>query len=70
MRSIAKRHKVAPPEELIGVARELGVKLAPCQMTMDLMGLTRDHLIDGIEEPLGAAAAMSEMQRSSINLFI
>jgi peroxiredoxin family protein len=52
------------------VARELGVKLAPCQMTMDLMGLTRDDLIDGIEEPLGAAAAMSEMQRSSINLFI
>jgi peroxiredoxin family protein len=70
MRTIAKRHKVAPPEELIGIARELGVKLAPCQMTMDLMGLTRDDLIDGIEEPLGAAAAMSAMQRSKINLFI
>lgn len=70
MRTIAAQQKVAPPEELRDVALELGVKLAPCQMTMDLMGLTRDDLIDGIEEPLGAAAAMANMQRSSINLFI
>jgi peroxiredoxin family protein len=70
MRSIAKQHKVSPPEELIEVARELGVRLAPCQMTMDLMGLRREDLIDGIEDPLGAAAAMSAMQRSKINLFI
>ncbi len=70
MRSIAAKHKVAPPEELLETARELGVKLAPCQMTMDLMGLSREDLIDGIEEPLGAAAAMSAMQRSQINLFI
>jgi peroxiredoxin family protein len=70
MRAVADKHKVAPPDELIGTARELGVKLAPCQMTMDLMGLTREDLVDGIEEPLGAAAAMAEMKRSSINLFI
>lgn len=70
MRAVADKHKVAPPDELIGTAQELGVKLAPCQMTMDLMGLTREDLVDGIEEPLGAAAAMAEMKRSSINLFI
>ena len=70
MRSIAKQHKVAPPEELIETAQELGVKIAPCQMTMDLMGLQDEDLIGGLEEPLGAAAAMAEMQRSTINLFI
>jgi peroxiredoxin family protein len=70
LRTIARKHKVEPPEALIATAQELGVKLAPCQMTMDLMGLTRDDLIEGIEEPLGAAAAMANMQRSSINLFI
>ena len=70
MRSIAKKHKVAPPEELIATAKELGVKLAPCQMTMDLMGLTREDLIDGLEEPLGAAAAVAKMQRAKVNLFI
>ena len=46
------------------------MKIAPCHITMDLMGLKREDLIDGIEEPLGAAAAMSAMQRSKINLFI
>jgi peroxiredoxin family protein len=70
MLKIADNHKVAPPSELMEVAKELGVKLAPCQMTMDLMGLKREDLIDGIEEPLGAAAAVAAMQRSSINLFI
>lgn len=70
MLSIAERHKVAPPAELMETAKELGVKIAPCQMTMDLMGLTREDLIDGIEEPLGAAAAVAAMQRSTINLFI
>jgi peroxiredoxin family protein len=70
MKKIAAEHNVAPPDELIATAQELGVRIAPCQMTMDLMGLRREDLIGGLEEPLGAAAAMADMQRSSINLFI
>lgn len=70
MRHIARRNKVAPPEELMEIARELGVRVAPCQMTMDLMGLERSDLIDGLEEPLGAAAAVAEMKRADIQLFI
>lgn len=70
MRTIASQHNVAPPEELLDVARQLGVHLWPCQMTMDLMGLRREDLIDGLGPPVGAAAAVAEMQRSSINLFI
>lgn len=70
MRTIAEQNKVAPPEELLGICRELGVRLWPCQMTMDLMGLHGDDLIDDLGEPVGAAAAVAEMQRSTINLFI
>jgi peroxiredoxin family protein len=70
MRTIADQHKVAPPEELLEIAAQLGVRLWPCQMTMDLMGLKQDDLIDGLGAPVGAAAAVAEMQRSSINLFI
>ncbi len=70
MRRIARRNRVAPPEELMGIARELGVRIAPCQMTMDLMGLERSDLIGGLEEPLGAAAAVAEMKRADIQLFI
>jgi peroxiredoxin family protein len=33
-------------------------------------GPGREELIDGLEEPMGAAAAVAEMQKSQINLFI
>lgn len=70
MRRIAAEQGVAPPEELMATALEMGVTIAPCQMTMDLMGLERKHLIDGLAEPLGAAAAVAHMKTADIQLFI
>lgn len=70
MRQIAAEQGVAPPEELMSVAMEMGVRVAPCQMTMDLMGLTSDDLIDGLEPPMGAAAAVAHMKTANIQLFI
>lgn len=70
MRQLAREHKVAEPTELIQMAQEVGVKLWPCQMTMDLMGLRRDDLIDGLEETVGAATAIQRMSESDIQLFI
>ena len=58
MKTLAKQYKVASPQELLESARDMGVKLVPCQMTMDLMGLTKDDLIDGIEAPAGATTAL------------
>ena len=70
MRQLAKEHKVAEPQELLQIAQELGVKLWPCQMTMDLMGLNNDDFIDGLPETVGAATAIQRMSESEINLFI
>jgi len=70
MRSLAKKHGVAPPEELMSMAQDLDVKMWPCQMTMDLMGLKREDLIDGLDESAGAATALARMQKSAISLFI
>lgn len=43
--------------ELIKEAIEDGkMKLYPCQMTMDLMGIKREEMWDFVEEPIGAAA--------------
>lgn len=70
MRKLASKHGVSPPEELIEMATDLDVKLWPCQMTMDLMGLRREDLIDGLDEPAGAATALERMKRSAISLFI
>ena len=52
------------------LSKQLGVKLWPCQMTMDLMGLTNDDLIDGLDKPAGAGSAISLMKEASIQLFI
>jgi len=70
MRQLAKEHKVAEPTELLEAAQQLGVKLWPCQMSLDLMGLGREDLIDGLPDTVGAATALQRMGESDINLFI
>lgn len=70
MRHLAKKNGVAMPEELLEMAGDLDVKLWPCQMTMDLMGLKREDLIDGLDDPAGAATALQRMQKSAVSLFI
>ncbi len=59
MKHLARQNRAALPHELMESARELGVRLIPCQMSMDLMGLKREDLIDGLEEPIGAAAMLA-----------
>jgi peroxiredoxin family protein len=70
MKQLAKQYKVAEPAELLQMAQDLGVKLWPCQMSLDLMGLSRDDLIDGLPDTVGAATAVQRMSESDINLFI
>jgi peroxiredoxin family protein len=70
MKRLAATNKAPNPTELLELAQEMGVRLIPCQMTMDLLGLTTGDLIDGLEEPVGAATALLEMNDSSIQLFI
>jgi peroxiredoxin family protein len=70
MRQLAREYKVAEPTELLQMAQELGVKLWPCQMSLDLLGLKREDLIDGLPETVGAATAIQRMSESEINLFI
>jgi peroxiredoxin family protein len=69
MKKLADEHHVASPQELLEVARDLGVELIPCQMTMDLLGLSRDDLIEGLAEPAGATTALAEAQEA-VTLFI
>lgn len=69
MKTLAKQYNVPSSEELLDTARDMGVKLIPCQMTMDLMGLTTADLIEGIEEPAGAATALAATEGAT-TLFI
>jgi peroxiredoxin family protein len=54
---MGKAH-VAKLSELLGIAVESGVKLIACQMTMDVMGIKKEDLIEGIQ--IGGAATFLE----------
>jgi peroxiredoxin family protein len=69
MRSMFTRKGVASIRELLDVARESGVRLIACQMTMDVFGLDRDDFIEGVEFG-GAAAFLSEARKAHVTLFI
>lgn len=69
MLKLAREHGVATPQELLALAREMGVHLVPCQMTMDLLGLKRADLVEGLDEPAGATTALAAAQ-GGITLFI
>lgn len=70
MGTLAKQYGVASPKELLEAAQALGVELMPCQMTMDMFGLTRDDMIDGLGEPVGAATVVELLANGAAPLFI
>ena len=65
-----KKHNVASLEELIKDAKELGVKLIACEMTMDLMNVPKDSLIPEVTEIGGVGSYLDAASESQINLFI
>ncbi len=70
IKRLAKQHGVASPSELLEIARDLGVNLIPCQMTMDLYGLAQEDFIDGLPTPAGAATFLDLAADADITLFI
>ncbi len=70
IRKLAKQYKVASPTELLEMALECGVRLHPCQMTMDLYGLSPEDFIDGLQPTLGAASFIDMAAKADITLFI
>lgn len=70
MGTLARQQKNLSPKELLVIAQDMGVEFIPCQMTMDMFGLTRDDLIDGMGEPVGAATVIGMMSEGSSPLFI
>jgi peroxiredoxin family protein len=70
MGQLAKQQHNASPKELLEMALSMGVEFIPCQMTMDMFGLTRDDLIDGMGDPVGAATVIGLMSEGSAPLFI
>ncbi|MEP7162092.1 MAG: DsrE/DsrF/DrsH-like family protein [Dermatophilaceae bacterium] len=56
-------------EELIESAQEQGIKFVACTMSMDVMGIKAEELIDGIEYA-GVASYLGEADEANVNLFV
>lgn len=69
IKHIMKKHNALSLPQLIELAREQRIKLIACTMTMDLLGLQQEELIDGLEYA-GVAAYLGEASQGKVNLFI
>lgn len=69
IRAVMKQNGVSSLEELIQSAQQKGVKFVVCQMSMELMGIKAEELIDGVE--LGGVATMlGSTEKSDLTYFI
>ncbi|NPV52585.1 MAG: hypothetical protein HPY71_03570 [Firmicutes bacterium] len=69
MRRQMRNKKIQPLSEFIQMARELGVKMVACTMSMDVMEIPREDLT-GVDEFAGVAAFLKEASESRVTLFI
>ncbi|HPE88457.1 MAG TPA: FAD-dependent oxidoreductase [Spirochaetales bacterium] len=69
MKGRMKAKKVDQLETMMQQAIKAGVRLVACQMSMDIMGVAREELIDGVEIG-GVATYMEAANGSNVNLFI
>ncbi|WP_308534208.1 DsrE/DsrF/DrsH-like family protein [uncultured Peptoniphilus sp.] len=69
IRNIMKKKGVKSLEDLIKKAIDMGVEITDCQMSMDIMGLKIEELIDGVKVG-GVATMLEDNDNSNMNLFI
>ena len=65
-----KNHHIPSLAELRQTALDLGVKLWPCQMSMEVMEIKPEDLIEGVQNSCGVAAMLEMSDRSKQTLFI
>jgi len=65
-----KQKGVTQLPELRDAAIALGVKLRPCQMSMDVMEINCEDLIPEAAEPVGVATMLEHAKQSNIQFFI
>ncbi len=69
IRMVMKNKNVSSLEELIEAAIQSGIEIVACQMSMDVMGIKKEELIDGVKIG-GVGYYLGETEDSNLNLFI
>ena len=69
MKGIMKDKNIDSLETMMKKAMENGVKIIACSMSMDVMGIRPEELIDGVEIG-GVGTYLGDAEESDVNLFI
>lgn len=69
MKHVMKKKNVSMLPELMQTAKELDVKMVACTMSMDVLGIKEEELIDGLEYA-GVASYLAEADEAKLNLFV
>ncbi len=69
MKMVMRGKRVDSLEVLMQKAMQNGVRLVACTMSMDVMGIRQEELIDGVELA-GVGAYLGDAEESNVNLFI
>ncbi|GAB7388406.1 DsrE/DsrF/DrsH-like family protein [Bacillaceae bacterium] len=69
MKYVMKKKNISTLPQLMEMAKELDVKMIACTMSMDVLGIRKEELIDGLEFA-GVATYLAEAHEAKVNLFI
>jgi len=69
IRKVMNDKNISSVEDLIQTGIDSGIRIVACQMSMDVMGITKEELIDGVEIG-GVATYLDAADNSNVNLFI
>ena len=69
IKHVMNKHNALTLTQLVEMAQEQEIKLVTCTMTMDLLGLQKEELLDGIQYA-GVAAYLADAEDGNVNLFI
>lgn len=69
IKHVMNKKKVDSLEVMINKAQSMGIKMVACTMSMDIMAVTREELIEGVEYG-GVASYLGDTEKANLNLFI
>ena len=70
MKRVMRQNRMPGIPELLETALDLGVRFIACTTTMGLMGISKDTLIEGVDQFAGVTTYLAEARQGSVNLFI
>lgn len=70
MKRLMRESEIPTVDEMIALAKKLGVKMIICTTSLDVMGLSRNDFREEVDTLAGAVAYLGEAQEADVNLFV